>query len=921
MLQTYLKQSVNAVTPVPDRGDLAAVLSGIVDTAIALTEADFGNIQLLYPDGHLRIVAHRGFPDWWLDYWQSVSVENGACGQSLALGERVVVEGVEQSPIFVGTPALQIQLRAGVRAVQSTPLRGSGGQILGMLSTHHRTPHRPEPKCLHLLDLLAAHAATIVEREQMALALRSSDERFRLVMDAAEEGIWDWDIVSGEVYCSPGFARMLGYRPGEIEPHVGDWNGLLHPDDITPVTQEIDRRFAVSGHYALEFRMRHKDGRYCWVMSRGRVVERDAEGKPVRAVGSCMDVTARKQIEQALSESEERMRLFIDHAPAALAMFDREMCYLEVSQRWRDDHNLGDRELVGRSHYEVFPEIGEEWKAVHRRALAGETLRAEEDRFVRADGSFQWLRWEVRPWLAGDGKVGGIIIFAEDISARRAAEESLRVSESRLRRAQTAAKMGVWEWDLSTGDNYWCDETFRLFGVTPGVVTPSYDAWLALMRSDERVSAAAVVNDCVSKGIAFELVWRVAVDDEEGRWLLSRGQPEFDADGRLVRYLGIVMDVTERKRASQALEDARYRLDEAQKIAHVGSFAYNVADKTTVWSDEQFRIHGLSPGEASPNFEEFFSRFILPEDVEHLRESFLDAIANRHDFDQEHRLVRANGEMRWAHTVARPYYDDEGNLVRYVGTTMDITERKREEAEAQRHGELMQSMVRQQIAVQTAAAFAHELNQPLVSISAYNEVALRALKGGRSKAETLAIAINGSRDQALRAGRVLHELIEHLHQGESEPKPFDLNALIEEVVAKLRKQEFRLFRTTLDLERALPSVQGNRLQTEKVLLNLIQNGLDAMCEAGVSPAMLTIAVRTSAARDMVIVTVRDGGPGVAPDTADRIFEPFFSTKRDGLGLGLTICRSLIEAQQGQLWLDPEDGPGAVFHFTLPIAHE
>lgn len=233
----------------------------------------------------------------------------------------------------------------------------------------------------------------------------------------------------------------------------------------------------------------------------------------------------------------------------------------------------------------------------------------------------------------------------------------------------------------------------------------------------------------------------------------------------------------------------------------------------------------------------------------------------------------------------------------------------------------MQAMVRQQVAVQTAAAFAHELNQPLGAIAAYNEVALRSLRGVGNLSSKVVRAIEGSRDQALRAGDVLHELIAHLHKTDFEPKPFDLNVLVDEVVGKLRKEEFRSFRATLDLDKNLPQVYGNRLQTEKVLLNLIQNGIDAMEEAGISPAAFTITVRTMAGRDMAHVTVRDCGPGIDDETARRVFEPFFSTKHNGLGLGLPISRSLIEAQDGQLWLDPEAGPGAVFHFTLPFSYE
>ncbi len=172
-------------------GDLGPFLAEVVDAAISITDADFGNIQLLDPDtGDLRIAAHRGFPQWWLDFWDSVTAGHGVCGTALARGERVIVEDVEQSPIFVGTEALEVQRRAGVRAVQSTPLLSRSGSPLGMFSTHYRTPHRPDPRSLALLDLLARQAADIIARTATEKALRGSDlsaaaldERNRLARD------------------------------------------------------------------------------------------------------------------------------------------------------------------------------------------------------------------------------------------------------------------------------------------------------------------------------------------------------------------------------------------------------------------------------------------------------------------------------------------------------------------------------------------------------------------------------------------------------------------------------------------------------------------------------------------------------------------------------------------------------------------
>ncbi|MDE2389106.1 MAG: PAS domain S-box protein, partial [Betaproteobacteria bacterium] len=167
------------------------------------------------------------------------------------------------------------------------------------------------------------------------------------------------------------------------------------------------------------------DGVHRWTISRGEAI-RDVDGRVVAMHGTVQDITARKLAEMALQENEEQLNLLIEYAPASLAMFDREMRYLACSQRWRSDYQLEERDLLGVCHYDVFPEIGEEWKALHRRCLAGEIIRADEDRFIRADGSVQWLHWEVRPWHRADGAIGGIVLFTEDVTYRKQAETALQ---------------------------------------------------------------------------------------------------------------------------------------------------------------------------------------------------------------------------------------------------------------------------------------------------------------------------------------------------------------------------------------------------------------------------------------------------------------------------------------------------------------
>jgi diguanylate cyclase (GGDEF)-like protein/PAS domain S-box-containing protein len=243
-------------------------------------------------------------------------------------------------------------------------------------------------------------------------------------------GSYKLDLQTGLWTSSDVLDEIFGIGP-DYERSVDGWVALIHPEDRDNMAAYFDQE--VLGRDKLFDRgyriVRQNDRVPRWVHGMGRL-ERDEAGKPVSMRGTIQDITDRKRTEADLRQSEELLQLFIQHAPAALAMFDRDMRYIAVSRRWCDDFSLRGSDILGRSHYEIFPDLPPRWLTVHRRALGGETIKNEEDRFERADSSVQFLRWEVRPWLTGTGALGGIIIFTEDITARKRSDSRLQLAAS-----------------------------------------------------------------------------------------------------------------------------------------------------------------------------------------------------------------------------------------------------------------------------------------------------------------------------------------------------------------------------------------------------------------------------------------------------------------------------------------------------------
>jgi PAS domain S-box-containing protein len=400
----------------------------------------------------------------------------------------------------------------------------------------------------------------------------------------------------------------------------------------------------------------------------------------------------------------------------------------------------------------------------------------------------------------------------------------------------------------------------------------------------------------------------------------SRWSTQSDGSGRRIGTLETTNDITERRRAEEALRrsQAAY-LAEAQKISLTGSFGWNPSTDAVFWSEQSFSIFECEPG-TQPSIDLMLRR-VHSDDVSAVRRAFECGARENSDFNLEFRLQARDDAIKHVRLVARATTNGNGGGQRqFVGAVTDITAaRKSEEQLHQARAELAYAARIMSLGA-LSASIAHEVNQPLAAIVVNGEACLRWLARGGDITGEVSAAVRSMIGDGKRASEIVHRIRALSRRANVEKAELSLNGVIEEVVP-LVQREVAVHRASLELALAsdVPAVLGDRVQLQQVIVNLVLNAVQAMAAAAEHPRIVTVTSSRDRA-DGVVVAVRDLGIGIKPDDGERIFDAFFTTKADGMGMGLSICRSIIEAHGGQIWAtgnSPE--PGATFRFNLPAA--
>jgi PAS domain S-box-containing protein len=375
----------------------------------------------------------------------------------------------------------------------------------------------------------------------------------------------------------------------------------------------------------------------------------------------------------------------------------------------------------------------------------------------------------------------------------------------------------------------------------------------------------------------------------------------------------------ERTQRDAMLRRSEALLTQAQRLSSTCSFSWRVATEEITWSEEAIRIFELD--QAAPVTNELFRSRVHPEDFPLLREMVEQARGgNSIDFEYEHRLLMPDHSVKHVNMVCEGIRDQDGQL-EYIAAVQDVTQRRRsEEALAKARSELAR-VARVTSMGALTASIAHELNQPLSGIITNASTCLRMLAANPPNVDgALETARRTIRD-GNRASDVITRLRALFSKKDATTEPVDLNEATREVIALLRS-ELQRSRVILqaELNDDLPSVIGDRVQLQQVILNLLRNASDAM--SGVDDRPRQLVIRTARDEDdRVRLTVRDTGVGFDPQAVDRLFDAFYTTKNDGMGIGLSVSRSIIESHHGRLWAEPNDGPGATFSFYVPQRSE
>lgn len=756
-------------------------------------------------------------------------------------------------------------------------------------------------------DGLAVYFRATTEQKHAIEELRASEERFKIVARATNDTIWDWDLTTDALWWSEGLETMFGYRPDEVVPDIRAWTRLIHPDDEKWVTESVNQLIARGGdHWSGEYRFVAKDGSVRHVLDRGHIIY-NANGVPMRMVGSLVDLTEYKRAEEALRESEERFRQMAESIddvfwiwdPIADRILYASPRYEQIFGHPREELYSNPRAFEQDMHPEDIQRL--------RQSAARDPLSIKMDYRLQLDNQrVRWVSVRTYPVYNDDGTLRYTVGIGQDITALKEANEQLRLSEEQYRLLFANNPHPMWVYDR---------ETLRFMAVNKQAVQQygySEAEFLSMTIRDIRPS-----EDLPR---LIEKLADLTTSRNHTLWKHRRKDGSlFDAEissdaivfgGRHARLV-LANDVTERRRASEKIRQQAALLDKAQDAIMVCDLDHHI----TYWNDSATRIYGWRADEAIGKT----TMGLLYQDPSAFLRAHQQLLEKGEWFGELHQVDRQGNhllvEVRWT-----LLHDEIAGAERVLSINTDVTERKRLEAQFMRAQRL------ESIGT-LAGGIAHDLNNVLAPILL--SLGMLKRKTNSPVEQKLLTTLESS---AQRGADMVRQVLSFARGVDGERVVVDVGQVVRDLENLIRETFDRSIQFTVAIGDNLSPVLGDPTQIHQVILNLCVNARDAMPEGGtLEIAVSSVQIDSPfASMDLVaepgiyvVLSVSDTGVGIPPDVRERIFDPFFTTKDvgKGTGLGLSTVQAVVKSHGGFINVYSEVGKGTEFKVYLPALED
>jgi PAS domain S-box-containing protein len=622
----------------------------------------------------------------------------------------------------------------------------------------------------------------------------------------------------------------------------------------------------------------------------------------------------RARAEDEARRSEERLTLALSAAQMG-------------TWEWQIDHDRGSwsdksREIFGlgapRTDFTIKTFLGL-LNAEDRPAVADAIGRAlelgapyeTEFRITHPDGGVRWVLAKGKAVFDGWGRPVRLLGVNADITERKLAEAAVGEWKSRYAAAIESSNQLLYDWDPNTGDVTYGGDLERIIGFSSAEMAGGLTRWIETVHPADRAVFEQEIDRVRQGADSFHFTYRLRRKDGQVIWVEDRGHFIRDAAGKPSRMVGFVEDISERTRHYQALRSSEERFGKAFRSSPDAIVISRRSDGLILEVNDTWEaLFGYHRDEAVGHTPVQLGIYVVG--AERARLARILAIAGR---VREHEIELRTKAGDLLETLLSADTVEMGGEPCFITFIRDVTARKRAEAEAQEQRLQLAHLSRVGLLGELSGSLAHELNQPLTAILANVRAAQRLLGAGPPDLLEVGSILEDIAHDDRRAGEVIQRLRTFLRKGDVQPRPLDLNEVVSEVLDLVHSDMIhRMVTVDAQLTPALPAVIADRVQMQQVLLNLILNACEAMSATRRDNRRLTIF--TTACERGVKLSLADQGPGIPPDKLDRVFEPFLTTKEHGLGLGLSICRSIVTAHGGRLWADNNEMGGATFHLQL-----